>query len=117
MTPLTDERIKLLDDVGFDWDGNQTIRKSVDDEKKSSTSVSQACANVPDVAKAPDVEDDNQATSEMLQDFGMTDSVVELGGEDGLTAAAEMVLDASESDFTDTLNDDRKAIATEMAQV
>ena len=117
MTPLTDERIKLLDDVGFDWDGNQAVRKSVDDEKKSSTSVSQACANVPDVVKAPGAEDDNQAAYEMLQDCGKSDSVVDLGGEDGLTAAAEMVLDASESDFTVTLNDDRKAIATEMAQV
>ena len=59
MTPLTNERIKLLDDVGFDWDGNEAVRKSVDDEKKSSTLVSQACTNMPDIAKAPDVEDDN----------------------------------------------------------
>ncbi len=59
LTPLTNERIKLLDDVGFDWDGNEAVRKSVDDEKKSSTLVSQACTNMPDIAKAPDVEDDN----------------------------------------------------------
>ncbi len=110
-TPLTNERIKLLDDVGFDWGGNQAVGKSVDDEKKSSTFA-------PDVAKAPDVEDENQAdTSEMLQDCGMSDSVVELGGEDGLAAAAEMVLDASESDVTDLLHADRRAIATETVQV
>lgn len=102
-TPLTDERIKLLDDVGFDWEGNQAVEKTADEKEASAPAVSQRkslsrTCNKPDADKTHDGKDDTHPldTSEVAQDFGMSDSVVELGGEDGLAAEAEMVLDNGE---------------------
>lgn len=99
-TPLTDERIRLLDDVGFDWEGSQTVGKSVDEQVTSATAVSQRkslsrTCNKPDADKAPEGKEDTHPldASEVAQDFGMSDSVVELSGDDGLVAEAEMDVD------------------------
>lgn len=116
MTPLTDERIKLLNDVDFNWESNPPDGEAVDETKinaawSSRLSLShQSSDDVPEVDNSTSLDNVGQAadTSEMVQDYGMSDSNVRM--------EEDMVLGAGETEFTDMLQDDDE-IATETAQV
>lgn len=142
MTPLTEERIKLLDDVGFDWSGNPppgqivelskstiaaaaALRSSRNDDVPDGDNNTDAVQDESQAKTEPDygMSDSNVVMGEMEglaaetdQDFGISGSAVMLGEEEGLDAAAEMVLDDIEAD-TDLMQDDDEALATEVAQV
>jgi len=142
MTPLTEERIKLLDDVGFDWSGNPppgqivelskstiaaaaALRSSRNDDVPDGDNNTDALQDESQAKTEPDygMSDSNVVMGEMEglaaetdQDFGISGSAVMLGEEEGLDAAAEMVLDDIEAD-TDLMQDDDEALATEVAQV
>jgi hypothetical protein len=145
MTPLTEERIKLLDDVGFDWSGNPppeqivelgksviaaaaALRSSRNDDVPVETNNTDAAQDESQAETEPDygMSDSNVVMGEMEglavadeteQDYGMSDSAVLLGEAEGLDAAAEMVLDDIEADTDLGQDDDDLALATEVAQV